>query len=202
MNSSFSAIILAGGRGTRFGAQKQFLKLRGKELYLHVRDKASNCIGNGRVVVVGVDVPPGETRSYSVMHGLDALPEDTDRVIILEAARPLVTEDQINVLLEDAEPSSSFVMPLINTVIGRDGSYMDRSSLYELLTPQAFDFHLLREAYRSGKFTDMTDETRVIFEAFGIRPHLIETGDNLLKVTYPRDIAVLNGVLEDRPWLL
>lgn len=199
---SFSAVVLAGGKGERFGSRKQFLKLRGKELYRYVSEKARRCVGDGQVIVVGVDIPAGETRSASVMGGLEALPKSVDRVVILEAARPLVTEEQIRVLLEDDSPSSSFVMPLVNTVIGRDGTYLDRSSLYELLTPQAFDFSLLRAAYRTGKFTDMTDETRVLFEAYGIKPHLIETGDNLLKVTYPRDVAVMNGLLEERPWLL
>lgn len=198
----FSAVVLAGGKGERFGSRKQFLKLRGKELYRYVSDKARRCVGDGQVIVVGVDIPAGETRSASVMGGLEALPKSVDRVVILEAARPLVTEEQIRILLEDDSPSSSYVMPLVNTVIGRDGTYLDRSSLYELLTPQAFDFSLLRDAYRTGKFTDMTDETRVLFEAYGIKPHLIETGDNLLKVTYPRDVAVMNGLLEERPWLL
>lgn len=197
-----AALILAGGKGTRFGLKKQFMMFHGSELYCHVLHKVLEVVSRKHVVIVGIDVLPGETRSGSVMSGLRALPKDTSRVIILEAARPLVTVEQIEILLNDEAPSSSFVMPLVNTVVGRDGTYFDRSSFYDLLTPQAFDYKLLLEAYETGRYVDMTDETRVMYEAHGIKPHLIETGDNLFKVTYPRDVAILEGMVKERPWLL
>lgn len=40
-------------------------------------------------------VPGGSTRQESVRHGLDALPGDTDIVLIHDGARALVTEDVI-----------------------------------------------------------------------------------------------------------
>ena len=120
-----------------------------------------------------------------------ALDPRTNRVVIAEAARPLVTVGQLKRLLIDSAPSSAYVMPLVNTVVMRDGSYVDRDEMYELLTPQAFDFHKLVSAYDTGKYADMTDETRVMFEEYGIKAHFIETGDNLVKVTYPRDVAVI-----------
>ena len=116
--------------------------------------------------------------------------------MILEAARPLVTIAQLKTLIDNPNPSISFVMPLVNTVIGRDGTYYDRSSFYDLLVPQAFDYQKLLSAYETGKYTDMTDETRVMFEEYGIKPSLIETGQNLFKVTYPRDVAVLESIYQ------
>lgn len=104
--------------------------------------------------------------------------------------------DQINILLEDSYPSTSFVMPLVNTVIYRNGSYLNRQELYDLLTPQAFHFRQLKVAYDTGNFGDMTDETRVMYEFYGIKPHLIETGQNLVKVTYKRDIPVVEKLFD------
>ena len=116
------------------------------------------------------------------MQGLCALPSDTDRVIIIEAARPMVTKAQMHKLLDCPAPSVSFVRPLVNTVIYRDGRFINRSELYDLLTPQAFDYKLLMAAYQSEAFTDVTDDTRIMDEFHGIRPTLIETENNLFKV--------------------
>lgn len=192
------AVILAGGQGTRFGCQKQFLNLCGKEIWKHVYDKVIEIIGKDNVIVVGIDVPGGATRTQSVINGIKKLYIDTDRVILLEAARPLVTIEQIETLIMDEAESSTFVMPLVNTVVGRDGKYLNRNELYEMLTPQAFDFKKLSEALNSGRYYDYTDETRIMFEHFGIKPHFIETTPNLIKVTYPRDIAIIEAMINDR----
>lgn len=193
------AIILAGGSGTRFNGKKQFLTVRGKQLWKHVYDKVLRMISADHIVVVGVDVPGGSTRSQSVIRGLNyfaARRQAYDKVIILEAARPLVTVKQIETLLTQTEKSASFVMLPVNTVIGRDGSYLNRDELYDLLTPQCFDFPMLLAAYSQPKNWDMTDETRVMYEVYGIKPELILTGENLLKVTYRRDIPIIESLME------
>ncbi|MFG6320597.1 MAG: SDR family NAD(P)-dependent oxidoreductase [Lachnospiraceae bacterium] len=189
-------IILAGGKGERFHGKKQDLEFHGKTLWKHAYDTSVAAIGERNVVVVGRDVLAGSTRSESVMNGLAALEADTDKVVIVEAARPLVTVEQLNELITDKSKSASFVMPLVNTPIGKDGTHFDRNSFYDLLVPQSFDYNLLRKAYETGKYSDMTDETRVMYEEYGIKPNLIETGQNLFKVTYPGDIAVLESIYE------
>lgn len=85
--------------------------------------------------------------------------------------------------------------PLVNTVVFRNGAYVNRDELYELLTPQAFDYQLLFEALHSGRFTNMTDETRVMFEYHKILPHFIETTAPLFKVTYPEDIFIVENMM-------
>lgn len=196
MTEKNGAIILAGGRGERFHGKKQFIMLDGKPLWRHTYDKVTRILNPSNVVVVGVDIEGGSTRTESVMNGLNAVASDTDRILIVEAARPLVTVRQLEQLLTDPTPSASFVMPLVNTVIGRNGSYLNRNELYELLTPQAFDYKLLREALDSGQFDDMTDETRIMYEYHHIQPHLIETTENLIKVTYQRDIPIVEAMMQ------
>ena len=194
MNDLNSAIILAAGLGKRFKGKKQDLEFHGKPIWRYSYDLITEIISKDRVIVVGRDIEGGQTRSQSVIKGLKALPADTSRVIILEAARPLVTLQQISMLLNDNHDSVSFVMPLVNTVIQRDGKYLNRDELYELLTPQAFNYKLLLDAYRNGNFQDMTDETRIMYEYYGIKPFFIETGQNLFKLTYKRDIAILESI--------
>lgn len=192
--SSMGAIILAGGSGARYGGRKQDVIFKGKPLWRYPYDLVVSVIPEQNVIVVGEDVEGGETRSASLINGLKALPSTIVRVIILEAARPLVTKEQIMRLLDSASESITYVRPLVNTVIGRDGTYYDRSSMYELLVPQAFDYKKLLYAYMSGKYRDMTDETRVMFEHYGIKPDFVQGGENLFKVTYPNDINILESI--------
>ena len=194
----FGAILLAAGSGTRYHGKKQDLEFHGKPLWRYAYETALEVVGQDNIVAVGKDIPGGLTRTGSVINGLKALPKDVDRVIIVEAARPMVTKDQVKQLLEDAHPSSTFVRPLVNTVIYRDGTYINRSDLYDLLTPQAFDKNMLMQAYQSGRFNDMTDETRVMFEFYGVKPHFIETESNLFKITYPGDLEIIESIYKSQ----
>ena len=194
----FGALLLAAGSGTRYHGKKQDLGFHGKPLWRYAYETALEVVGQDNIIAVGKDIPGGVTRTGSVINGLKVLPEDVDRVIIVEAARPMVTKDQVKLLLEDAHPSSTFVRPLVNTVIYRDGTYINRSDLYDLLTPQAFDKNMLMQAYQSGRFNDMTDETRVMFEFHGIKPHFIETDSNLFKITYPGDLEIIESIYKSQ----
>lgn len=169
-----------------------------KQLWRYAYETALSVVGKDNIIAVGKDIPGGETRTRSVLNGLKALPENTERVIIVEAARPMVTKAQVKQLLDDPHPSVSFVRPLVNTVIYRDGRYINREELYDLLTPQAFSYKMLLEAYLSGKFNDMTDETRIMFEYHGVKPHFIETTSNLFKVTYPGDLDIIESIYKSQ----
>lgn len=193
----YGAIVLAAGSSTRYGGQKkQDLEFHGKQIWQHSYDTAKTVVGEGRIVAVGKDMPGGETRTKSVIIGLKALPADTERVVILDAARPLVTTKQIKELLDNPNLSCTFVRPLVNTPIYKNGTYVNRSDMYDMLVPQAFDYKLLLEAYDSGRFEDMTDETRVMYEFHGIKPTLIETDNNLYKVTYPGDLMIIESIYQ------
>jgi 2-C-methyl-D-erythritol 4-phosphate cytidylyltransferase len=193
----YGAIVLAAGFSTRYGgAKKQDLEFHGKQIWRYSYDTAKSVVGKNNIVAVGKDIPGGQTRTESVIIGLKSLPKDIDRVIILDSARPLVTKKQIEELLENPNPSCTFVRPLVNTPIFRNGTYVNRSEMYDMLVPQAFDYKLLLEAYESGQFKDMTDETRVMFEYHGIKPTLIETENNLFKVTYPGDLMIIESIYQ------
>lgn len=191
------AIILAAGEGKRFGEKKQFIMFEGKPLYKHVYDKLLNVFNEENIVVVGVEIKGGITRTQSVYNGLKYFEgKNLDRVVILEAARPLVTIQQIKEISFIDYPSVSFVMPLVNTIVFKNGSYVNRDEMYELLVPQSFDYKLLYNAYCTNKYQDVTDDTRIIYEEYNIKPKFIETSQNLFKVTYQRDLAILESINE------
>lgn len=194
-----AAIVLAGGQGTRFGSKKQFLKIKGKFLWKYVQEKLASHVDINDIVVVGVGTEGGITRSQSVINGLkklEGINSEYNRVIILEAARPLVTDDQITAILENDNPSCTYALPLSSTVVKRDGTYLNREELYKLATPVCFNYGLFYEAYISGKYYDLTDDTRVMYEHYGIKPYFLEGSENLLKITYKSDLAILEMLME------
>lgn len=191
-------LILAAGKGNRFGSQKQFLNFMGKEMWRHIYDKAAKFVSEEDIIVVGVDITGGITRSQSVINGLEALKKkkDYDKVVILEAARPLVTKVQMQEILTEDHDSCTFALPLVSTIVKRDGTYVDREEYYKLSTPVSMNFNLLYDAYHSGKFYDVTDETRVMYEYYGIKPYFLEGGENLLKLTYQSDLSILETLYD------
>lgn len=199
MNSKIAAIILAAGSGTRFGARKQFLEFHGKPLYKHVYDTLNQIIPSNQIVVVGVDIEGGATRSASVKCGLDYLAclGKFERVVICEAARCLVTPLQISRIIELDAKSVCFVNPVVDTVILKDKTYVDRNQCLHIVSPQAFDFDLLYNAYLNADLGEIrTDETRLMYETYGIQPDFLDGGENLYKVTYPKDLAVLESIYQ------
>lgn len=192
-------IILAGGSGTRFGGpvKKQFLMFHGKELWRYMYDTACDVLPKEQIVVVGIDIPGGATRSGSVKNGLDwvASHGDCDKVVICEAARALVTKQQLQDIISFDSKSCCFVNPVVDTVILTDKTYLTRSECRHLVSPQAFDFDLLYKAYENCDLGEMrTDETRLMNDTYAIKPDFLEGGENLYKVTYPKDIAILEAI--------
>ena len=193
------AVILAAGNGERFGKKKQFINFIDKPLYRHVFDTVLDILPRDNIVIVGVDIKGGNTRSQSVIAGLEYFSKnknDIDKVIILEAARPLVTKQQVLKLLNSESLSTTFVMPLVDTVIERDGKYVDRENYYNLLTPQCFSYKLLLDAYNKYPNKSYTDETRLMYEVYGIKAKFIKEGQNLFKLTYVRDLPILEHLFK------
>lgn len=190
-----SAIILAAGNGLRFNEKKQFKIFRNKKLWEHVYDKVKDLVNE--TIVVGIDIKGGKTRSESVINGLNSLSKNSNRVIILEAARPLVTNSQIEILLNSSSDSCGFYSPFVDATLVDDNIYYDRSRCKSFQAPQAFNTKLLKEAYNSNKYLDnVGDETIIMYKHFNINPTLYLGGPNLFKVTYPEDLDILNVIIK------
>jgi len=122
------AIIVAGGSGTRFGAQvpKQFLELGGIPILMRtIRAFGENRDGSFDVIVTLPEsqmelwhalceqygftvphrvVPGGETRWHSVKNALDSIddPADVDVIAVHDGVRPLASVSLINRVVEAA----------------------------------------------------------------------------------------------------
>lgn len=191
------AIILAAGKGSRFQGQKQFLEFHGKTLWKHLYDNVTEIIPEECVVVVGVDIEGGSTRSGSVKKGLEWIKSHggCDKVLVLEAARCMVSRRQLQKIIETKAESICYVNPVVDTVILKDRTYLNRSDCFSLVSPQAFVFDLLYDAYIDTDLSEIrTDDTRLMYEKYGIKPFFLEGADNLFKVTYPKDIAILEEI--------
>ncbi len=194
MYTDVAVIELAAGLGTRFGEKKQFVEFHGKPIWKHIYDKVLKLVPKENVVVVGVDVPGGIVRSQSVINGLNEFKnrgKHFSRIVVVEAARPLVTIEQLKDIIEDTHKSTTYALPLVSTIIKKDGTYLDRNDYYKMSTPVAFDYDLFSNAYLSDKHYDFTDDTRVMYEHYGIRPYFLEGSENLLKLTYQSDLVIL-----------
>jgi len=190
--NSFSGIILAGGAGNRFGCKKQFCKINGVPVYKIVENIARECLDD--VIVVGVDIEPGETRQESVRRGL--IIAKGKYCLIFDAVRPLVSKEQIEILKDKVvnHPSVSLARKSVNTIYDTESQKYLRKTIYELLVPQAFETKFLKEAHCRTTINDATDDTILMKNVFGLEPLLVETGNNLFKITYPGDIEIIRAI--------
>ena len=215
------AIIVAGGSGTRFGAEvpKQFLELGGRPILMRTIEAfGENRDGSFDVIVTlplgqmalwqqlcreyGFEVPHrvvagGETR----WHALDSIGDitDVDVIAVHDGVRPLAGPDLINRVVEAARCDGAAIpVVMLNDSVRRvDGNAshaLDRSTLRAVQTPQAFDARLLVDAYSLPFETTFTDDASVV-ERYGHGVTLVEGDPMNLKITRPLDLALAEYLL-------
>jgi 2-C-methyl-D-erythritol 4-phosphate cytidylyltransferase/2-C-methyl-D-erythritol 2,4-cyclodiphosphate synthase len=213
--NSCAALIVAGGSGQRFGSPipKQYLDLAGKPVIRHAVEAFLNHPDIGRVRVVadpahaaylraaleGLDIgnpiDGGATRQDSVLRGLDALAREGDvqRVLIHDAARPLIDADTITRVCRalDEGPAAIAAVRVTDTLKrgdrGRVDGTVSRDGLWRAQTPQGFHFGPLHSAHRAAAGQAMTDDA-ALAEGAGIPVLLIPGNEDNLKVTTEDDL--------------
>ncbi len=208
------ALVVAGGSGLRMGTEipKQFLLLKGKPVLMHTLQKFSNC---KQIVLVLPEaqlaywnelctkynfslphtiVKGGNERFYSVLNGLNALPND-GLVAIHDGVRPCVSIDVINEAFATAEKLGNAIVAVpskdsIRMVNDGKSVGVDRSKYYLIQTPQVFNLTLLKEAYSSTTYqTTFTDDASV-FEQAGHSINLVKGEYTNIKITTPEDLPL------------
>ncbi len=222
--TEWGAVVVAAGSGSRFGSPvpKQFLKLGDRtvtdwSVSAFLRTEAVREV----VVVTPPDeelwrpwwrppagvatVPGGSRRQDSVMAGLKAL-TSCGRVLVHDAARPLVSPELIVRVMRGVEEAGAAVpvIPVRDTVkrVSAEGTVsttLSRDDLMLSQTPQGFDLDLLLDVL--GRTGDVTDECAAM-EAAGIRVLAVKGDPVNMKLTDPDDLAVLGamagGTVESR----
>jgi 2-C-methyl-D-erythritol 4-phosphate cytidylyltransferase len=123
-----------------------------------------------------------------------------------DAARPLVTPEQIERLFEQCRRhgAAALAEPINDTLKRADVDLIvtdsvDRHQLYAMQTPQIFERALLEEAYRAIHTNkgSVTDEVSAV-ERLGRKVFLVPNDDLNFKITYPRDLPLAEFVLKQR----
>jgi 2-C-methyl-D-erythritol 4-phosphate cytidylyltransferase/2-C-methyl-D-erythritol 2,4-cyclodiphosphate synthase len=204
------ALIVAAGRGHRVGGglPKQYRPLGGiavlrrtVEAFLaHPRVDAVQVVihpddrGLYDAAVAGLPlaapVPGGATRQASVRLGLEAVAGE--RVLIHDAARPFVSHDVIDRVLDALEIDEGAVPALaVSDSLRRGRSHIDgeveRDGLFRVQTPQGFRLEAIRAAHRAAS-AEATDDAAVLRSAGG-RVALVEGDERNMKLTTADDFA-------------
>lgn len=200
-----AAVVVAGGRGVRFGGLKQFSFL-GDQTVAARSVRAARAVARYVVLVVPEDyvgpaegadvmVPGGDTRAASVRAGLAVLPE-CDVVVVHDAARPLASADLFGAVVLAVESGADAAIPglevtdTVKRVVSRDGrrvvvGTVDRSDLVTVQTPQAFRREILERAHAA--LSDATDDAALV-EAVGGSVVIVPGERRNLKITEPADL--------------
>ena len=219
------AIIVAGGSGTRFGAElpKQFLELGGKPILMRSIEAFANS-GNCPVDVIvtlpsdqmdlwqrlcdrhGFSVPHrvvpgGETRWHSVKHALDSMGDvnEVDIIAVHDGVRPMVTADVICRTIETAR---------------RDGAAIPVVALNDSVRQVVGEAsHALDRSTLRAVQTPQAFDARLLLDAYSL-PYqttftddasvveqlghpitLVEGDPHNLKITRPMDLALAEYLL-------
>ena len=214
------AIIVAGGKGLRMGADlpKQFLTIGGKPVLMRTLEAFYAYNPAVRIVLVlpcdqqdywqklcrehGFSLPHmvadgGETRFHSVRNGL-RLVEAPGWVAVHDGVRPFVSQEVIARCFRLAAEKRAVVpvVPVVETLrqIEGDSSRTVSRDAYRLVqTPQVFDSALLKEAYAQPYTPAFTDDASVV-EAMGVPVYLTEGNRENIKITTPFDLKVAEAL--------
>jgi len=220
-----SVVIPASGVGSRFGADipKQFLDLKGKQILqrtieafeqMEIVDTIAVAVPNGFSQMVedyGFSkvkhiAEGGESRAFSVLSALRALPEDTEIVLVHDGVRPFVTEDIVTAVVEAVKKHGAAVAccPVTDTIkkVGSAGKITEtpnRSDLWQAQTPQGFTYDVIKNAYewaeKEGLLHHVTDDSSLL-EMLGKPVFVVESSRRNIKITTVEDVLFGEAFLE------
>ena len=216
--STCAALIVAAGRGSRFGTAipKQYLELAGRSVIrravqpfvdYHLVDFVQVVINPDDAALceralAGLDLPAavagGASRQESVRSGLESLAERAPGLVLIhDAARPFVTAAVISRVIAAlaTAPAAIAAQPVVDTLkrsAGGDGDLIvetiGRERLWRAQTPQGFHFAAILAAHRRFAGAGLTDDAAVAEQA-GLTVRLVPGDEDNIKVTNETDWA-------------
>ena len=211
----YSAIILAGGVGSRMGQSipKQFLALAGKPIILHTLERLEQMDEVDEIIVSChpqykellqmyiaaymlkknyIIVDGGETRQQSAYLGVSAAKNDD--IIIHEAARPFVSAEEFHALMAEEADNATYGIEIPFTVsIRTDGAItglLERDQLVNIQLPQKFKKEPLLKAYEQAEADGLhfTEDTSLLFHYTKKPVKVLEGSPNNIKITNAVDL--------------
>jgi 2-C-methyl-D-erythritol 4-phosphate cytidylyltransferase len=223
-----AAVVPAAGCGSRMGSdvKKQFLALAGAPILGYVlRILEASELVQAIVVAVGegeeeycrravIDklglkkitavVQGGKERQDSVYSGLLALAPDTDIVVIHDGVRPLLSAENLEMVVGAALAfgAATCAVPVKDTVkLAREDGFvaetLPRNRLWLTQTPQAFRYGVILDAHRRAhkEIFRATDDAALV-ERMGMAVKLVDGSYRNIKITTPEDLIVASALLE------
>lgn len=207
-----TCIIASAGSGTRFGGMlpKQFISL-GKETVLetavrkfeeHEKIDRIICVCSseyfdetkkllGKFSKVTDVVLGGKERQDSVNNGLKLVEDGI--VLIHDAARPFVTKEVIDRVIEKAKTVSCVPGVKVKDTIRTKEGNLKRDELFSVQTPQGFKVEVIKEAYEKAFEEGFygTDDAGLV-DRLGERVEIVEGDYCNIKITTKEDINEMN----------
>lgn len=220
---SIWSVIVAAGKGERFGSYKPLLKIEDKYMLEYSVETISKnnkiegivvvCLSNyiqtirellKKYNLVKYVVPGGTLRQDSVRKGILKVPEDVEFVMIHDAARPFVSDDIVGRSINAALENGSCVVCVgVNDTVKRvENGFiketLDRKSIFLAQTPQIFKRKDLLDAFENAvaKRHIFTDESSLM-EFQGASPFMILGDASNIKVTYPEDLLLVDKTVSN-----
>lgn len=224
------AIVPSAGKGERLGSkvEKPYILLAGIPLIVHtlkglesvkevdsivlvvsrewLRKVREEILERYHLKRIAAVVKGGDTRMKSVYAGLSSLNQKTRWVLIHDAARPLVREDEVSKLIQLARRTGAVcpgVIPKDTTKRVSEKGWvketLDRRQLRAVLTPQVFRRDILVKAYQRAfaKGYIGTDDAGLV-ERLGIKVKVIEGDRENIKITTSEDLLLAEAILKRR----
>ena len=220
-------IIVAAGSGSRMnmGINKQFIKLKDKEIIVYTLEKFYKHKNIDEIVVVVKEQEAeffkkeiidkynfknikiaygGKERQNSVYNGLKILDKKCDIVLVHDGARPFISQQLIDKCIEEAKSHNAVVVgvPVKDTikVINEDNDIVDtpeRSKLWAVQTPQTFNYDILVKSYEDAFENKFygTDDAMLV-ERIGYKVKMIEGSYNNIKITTQEDLNIGTQILQ------
>jgi 2-C-methyl-D-erythritol 4-phosphate cytidylyltransferase/2-C-methyl-D-erythritol 2,4-cyclodiphosphate synthase len=199
------AILLAAGRGSRFGEDKVTKVLGDRPVWRWSYDVLAESEFIQSVTVVHgehnaehfpgiLKVRGGQSRAESVRAGFEALPDDATHVVIHDAARPFLTSNLLAALFDEIDNADGIApaIPVTDTVRHATSlQVIDRTQLLAMQTPQLVNVTQYRTAIDhddkqpNGANTDDLGE----LQSAGMTVKTIEGADDNFKITTAADWA-------------
>ncbi|MEN6473196.1 MAG: 2-C-methyl-D-erythritol 4-phosphate cytidylyltransferase [Syntrophaceae bacterium] len=221
-----SALIVAGGSGSRFGQKKQFITLGGIPVLLKtVLCFADNPAIDRLIVVVPAEdvaattalisdittehtvVAGGPTRAASVLSGLKVA-LGSRIVLIHDGVRPFVGPDLIHRVIAGLAGCDAAIPGLAVTDTLKEASdntvlrTVARRNLFQIQTPQAFITENILAAHKqaSGLLPEPPTDDSMLIEEQGGRVRIVDGDPYNIKITLPEDMLFAEAIhaLQDR----
>lgn len=223
-----SAIILAGGTGSRMESDKhkQFIKIFDKTILERTVSAFEKSAKIDEIVVVvredefesitsllakNTPCKPvsfaigGACRAESAKNGFFTCVDRCDFVAIHDAARCLITPEMVDKVVEKAHKcgAATAVCAVSDTLKSVDENgvikaTIPRENVFRAQTPQVFSKAIYKRALDNCRDVSIITDDNMMVEAIGEKISAVDLGVNNIKITTCDDLTLAKGILAER----